>query len=311
MLAITLTELLIGAGVCLVIFFLITVGFAYRLEAKSRTHKFFAGREAMTDEDFCRLVGSESLDKETCSAVRLAVGSQMGRETNALLRPDDPIRALMKLPFDGTDPVMLFTDIEDRLRTTFSRKDMESVLGGEMPPESLTLGELADRIAQHVKAQAPPEAPSETPEKPGGPASWGWHNLLLVIPAVVSAVAGPHPIQLVPLAAAASAWPLSRDRPAPRLIRLAALLLNGGLAGAIVVYGLLAFPLNPTMIIGLLLFLIPAACAAVWNAALACRPTPPRPRVRIVFNAIALAILLLFGVLFVLYMRALQSLPPD
>ena len=166
MLAFTLTDLLIVAGVCIVVFFMIAVYFAYRIEGKSRIRRFFAGRDALTDRDFCRHVGSEQLDEETCSAVRSAFGSPLGQDVEALLRPDDSVRTLMGLAFDGMDPVMLFLDIGDRLRTNFSRKDMDGVWGGKRPSESLTLGEFAVRLARHLKPQSEPEAPSETAEKP-------------------------------------------------------------------------------------------------------------------------------------------------
>lgn len=152
MLAFTLTDFLIVAGVCIVLFFMIVVAFAYRIEAKSRMRRFFAGRDALTDRDFCRLVGSERLDEETCSALRSALGSQLGQEVEALLRPDDSARTLAGLAFDGIDSVRLFMDIEDRLRTHISDKDAEELWGSSGPSENLTLGEFAARLADHLKA---------------------------------------------------------------------------------------------------------------------------------------------------------------
>lgn len=166
MLAVTLTDVLIVAAVCIGVLFMIVVYCAYRIEARGRMRTFFAGRDVLTDRDFCRRVGSDLLDEGTCAAVRLAVGSQVGRDTEALLQPEDPVRTLMSMAFDGGDLVELFRDLEDHLRTTFSRKDMDGVLGGEMPPESLTLGEFAVRLARHLKSQSEPEAASETAEKP-------------------------------------------------------------------------------------------------------------------------------------------------
>jgi hypothetical protein len=151
MLAIALNNVLMWAGVCLVVLFMIALSFWNRLREKNRAREFLAGRDEMTDADFCRSVGSELLDERICSAVRHALGSQLGCETEALLRPEDSVREVMDILTCGGDLPELFVDLEARLRTNISQRDMDWILGGETPPESLTLGEFAARLADHVK----------------------------------------------------------------------------------------------------------------------------------------------------------------
>ena len=150
-----MNTLLIAAVICLFVLIVIITALGERARARNETRKFFAGRDAVTDREFCRLVGSELLDDRMCSAVRDAFGSLLRSDVEDLLQPEDRVRALLALPFDGADPVELFMCLEKGLglprRAGFSEKDMEWILNGEYPPESLTLGEFSIRLARDLK----------------------------------------------------------------------------------------------------------------------------------------------------------------